>query len=173
MISLDVLFWIFVALFVFIGAMRGWAKEVLVTFAGILAVFIITVLVPLIDNDLEVIQLFWVRFAIIVALIFFGYQTPNFRRIAESGRLARSQARDVILGALFGGLNGYIIFSTIWSYMASAGYPFSQITAPDTASEAGQAAIRILNAAIPNLLVAPRIYFAIAIALGFVLVVLI
>ncbi len=44
MISLDVIFWMFVVLFAIIGLMRGWAKELLVTFAVILALFIITVL---------------------------------------------------------------------------------------------------------------------------------
>ncbi len=44
MISLDVIFWLFIILFGIIGLMRGWAKEMLVTFAVILALFIVTVL---------------------------------------------------------------------------------------------------------------------------------
>jgi len=173
MISLSTLFWIFVVLFIFIGAMRGWAKEVLVTFSGVLSIFIVTVLLPLIDDSLQSTTLFWVRFSIVVGCIFFGYQTPNFRRIAESGRMLRNAGRDVIMGAIFGGFNGYMIFGTLWFYLAEAGYPFPEIAAPDPASEAGMAAIKILEAALPNFLTVPNIYYAIAISLGFLLVMLI
>jgi hypothetical protein len=44
MISLTVLFWVFIILFAIIGAMRGWSKELLVTFSVILALFLIEVL---------------------------------------------------------------------------------------------------------------------------------
>ena len=44
MISLLVVFYIFVILFAIIGAMRGWAQELLVTFSVILAFFLIHVL---------------------------------------------------------------------------------------------------------------------------------
>ena len=37
MVTLNFLFWMFVILFGVIGAMRGWAKELLVTFSAILA----------------------------------------------------------------------------------------------------------------------------------------
>ncbi len=41
MISIVVLFGILIALFAIIGAVRGWAKELLVTSAIILALFIL------------------------------------------------------------------------------------------------------------------------------------
>ena len=44
MISLTFVFWMFIVLFAIMGAMRGWAKELLVSFSIILALFIITVL---------------------------------------------------------------------------------------------------------------------------------
>lgn len=44
MIGLAAIFWMFVILFAIIGAMRGWAKELLVTFSAILAMFIISVI---------------------------------------------------------------------------------------------------------------------------------
>ncbi len=37
MVSLIVIFWMYVILFAIIGGMRGWAKELLVTFSVILA----------------------------------------------------------------------------------------------------------------------------------------
>ncbi len=55
MVSLIVVFWMYVILFAIIGAMRGWARELLVAFSVILALFIISVLenfVPFIRNIL-------------------------------------------------------------------------------------------------------------------------
>ena len=45
MINLSVLFWIAI-MFALIGAMRGWAKEVLVTSGVIVALFLVTILEP-------------------------------------------------------------------------------------------------------------------------------
>ena len=44
MISISVVFWIFMIIFFLIGALRGWGKELLVTFSIILALFIIQVI---------------------------------------------------------------------------------------------------------------------------------
>ena len=44
MISILSAFWMFVILFGLIGAMRGWAKELLVVFSVVLAFFLIYVL---------------------------------------------------------------------------------------------------------------------------------
>ena len=44
MISLVVLFGIFIVLFAVIGAMRGWAKELLVTSAVVLGLFLNAIL---------------------------------------------------------------------------------------------------------------------------------
>ena len=173
MISLTVLFYIIVGLFFFIGAMRGWTKEVLVTFSGILAIFISTVILPLVYGNMQPLILFWVRFGILIACILFGYQTPNLRRIEESGRFLRNQARDIVMGAIFGAFNGYLIFGSAWYYLAAAGYPFPEIAAPEVATTAGEAAVRILNLAMPNLLQVPAIYFAIAIAFVIVMVIFI
>ena len=43
MISLAVLFYIFIFIFALIGAIRGWAKEVIATFSVFLGLFVITV----------------------------------------------------------------------------------------------------------------------------------
>ena len=44
MMTLTFAFWLFVVLFASIGAMRGWAKELIVTFSVILALFFLEVL---------------------------------------------------------------------------------------------------------------------------------
>lgn len=178
MVQLNVLFWFFVIQFAAIGMMRGWAKELLVTFAAILALFIIQVLeifVPFIKEMAAQpgTTIFWLRALILIGLVLFGYQSPNIPRLAGSGRFARERFQDALLGVLLGALNGYIIFGSLWYYLDNAGYPFPIITAPDMTGAAGEATQRLLNAFAPHLLGTPQIYFAVAIAFAFVLMVLI
>lgn len=179
MIELSAVFWMYVILFALIGGMRGWARELLVTFSVVLGMFIINVLerfVPFVRDTLPLTapnSLFWMRTIIIVSLVFFGYQTPKLPKLAESGRFARDRLQDSLLGIFLGGFNGYLIVGSIWHYMNAANYPFSIITAPVPGTPIGDAAIRILAFLPPHLLGSPAIYFAVAIAFVFVLVVFI
>jgi len=170
MVSLPVFFWIFIALFTIIGAIRGWAKELMVTFSGVVAIFIIVVLLPLVNKSLSEQSLFWAQMVIFALVIFFGYQTPNFRRLAESGRFIRDTLRDTVFGAMIGAANGYIIIGSLWYYMDKAGYPMTSITAPDPTSAVGQAAEKILAVVPPAFMQGTLIYFAIGIAFVIVLV---
>jgi len=179
MISINVVFWIMVILFALIGGMRGWAREILVTFAVILGQFILTVLerfVPFVRDTLPVeapTSLFWLRIIIVLVLVFFGYQTPNIPRIAASGRFVRERLQDLLLGFFLGAVNGFLIWGTVWFYMNDAGYPFSIVSAPDPASTFGQEALRLMPYLAPHWLGTPTIYFAVAIAFVFVMVVFI
>ena len=176
MLSLTFVFWLFVVIFAVIGAMRGWAKELLVTFAVILALFIITVMerfVPFIRDALAGTARFWLRSGILLALIFFGYQTPNLPRLAGNTRFARERLQDTLLGLFLGALNGFLIIGSIWFYLHEAQYPFPYITAPDPNTAMGEAAIKLLPLLPPQWLGTPAIYFAVAVAFVFVLVVFI
>lgn len=179
MIGLNVLFWIFVILFGLIGSMRGWAKELLVSFAVILALFFIKVLeafVPFIRDTLLFnpgAPLFWMRIGILTALVFFGYQSPNIPRLASGNRFARERLQDTLLGLFLGALNGYLIFGTLWFYLHESGYPFPIIIPPQPGTAIGEAADRIIPILPPRWLGTPAIYFAVAIAFAFVLVVFI
>lgn len=176
MISLSVLFWMFIVLFALIGAMRGWAKEILVTSGVILAVFVVTILetfIPFISDSLTEESRFWVRMAVLAVLTFFGYQGPNIPRLIESGKFVRDRFQDVLLGIFLGAVNGYMIFGSAWYYLAEADYPFSWITAPSDVTEAGVQALRLIEILPPQWLVTPLIYIAVAIAFVFVLVVFI
>lgn len=56
MVSLSFVFWMYVILFSIIGGMRGWAKELLVTFSVILALTFTTLLdhyVPFVRDVLK------------------------------------------------------------------------------------------------------------------------
>ena len=174
MVTLDAFFWILVFVFGMIGLMRGWAKEVLVTFACVLGLFIITLLQqfePQIVSALSVnnsTALFWFRSAIVGVLVFFGYQTPNLSRLASGGRFVREKLQDSLLGLFLGGINGFLIIGTLWYFLNAAQYPFPLlITAPAPDSNATQ----LLALLPPEWLGVPVIYFAVALAFAFVLVV--
>jgi uncharacterized membrane protein required for colicin V production len=178
MVSLTVMFWMFVMLFAIIGAMRGWARELMVTFSVILAMFIIVLLETYAPPfrptaTLDDATRFWIRFSIVLLSVFFGYQTPNIRALAGA-RFARERLQDILLGFILGGINGYLVVGTIWYYMDTANYPFEPyFTAPDGGTEMGRAAIELLEHMPPTYLDAPLIYFAVAIAFLFVVVVFI
>jgi hypothetical protein len=164
-----------VVLFGLIGMMRGWAKELLVSFSMVLALAFSRLLesyVPFI-KDLPVTELpmFWLRLAIIVTLVFFGYQTTGLPHF--TGKLRREKLQDSLLGFILGAVNGFLIFGSIWAFMDQAKYPFIYITAPDGKTEMGKAALNLLPALAPHLLGEPAIYFAALLCFIFVLVVFI
>ncbi len=176
MISLSVLFWVFVIMFALIGAMRGWAKEILVLAGTILALFLISIIetyIPLVKNNLTDMSSFWMRIGILLALTFFAYQGPNMPRMIESRRFARDRFSDVLLGFFIGSFNGYMIFGSIWYFLIKAGYPFAWITPPDPVTEAGQTAFRLIEILPPQILTTPAIYIAVAVSFAVILVVLI
>ena len=175
MISLNILLIVFVILFAVIGAMRGWAKELLVSSAVILTIFILTIFekyVSLFKNNImqSDTTLFWVRLGILGALVLFAYQTPNIPRLSTSERFMRHYLQDGLLGFVFGALNGYLIFGTLWFFMDAAGYPLSNIiTAPEAGSALEQTFQEVLSLLPPSLLGTPAIYFAVAVAFVFIL----
>jgi hypothetical protein len=164
----------YVILFAVIGGLRGWAKEILVSFSVILALAFTALLehyVPFVRDVLlpqKSPTLFWLRTIILIMLVFFGYQTVNFNRFA--GKLARERLEHAILGTVIGAVNGYLIAGTIWFYMADANYPFSNIASAPTGTIAAIAS-NMLKYMPPRLLGIPGIYFAVVVAFIFVIVV--
>jgi uncharacterized membrane protein required for colicin V production len=176
MVSLSFVFWMYVVLFGIIGGMRGWAKEMLVSFSVILALTFITLLSNYVPFIRDVLQkdnkelYFWLRSIILGVLVFFGYQTPNISRFAA--KMTREKLQDIILGAVLGALNGYLIAGTIWFYMKDASYPFPNVVAAPTGNLA-KLADAMLQYMPPSVLGIPGIYFAVVIAFMFVIVVFI
>jgi uncharacterized membrane protein required for colicin V production len=176
MISIHIVFWMFVILFAVIGALRGWAKEVLVTFSLVLSIFFLSILekfAPGIEKSVAgegVKNLFWIRFAVTVGLAIFGYQSVSIPQISASPRLMRGNLPDTLLGLFIGVVNGFLITGTIWFYLNAAKYPLSIITAPQAGTAAGDAALKMIPYLAPAWLGAPAIYFAIAVSFGLVIV---
>jgi hypothetical protein len=177
-ISLTYVFWMFVILFAIIGAMRGWAKELMVSFSVILAITFINLIenyMPSIQETimLDPVSLFWMRAGILGFLVFFGYQTPKIPRLVE--KFYRERLQDALLGIFIGAINGYLIGGSIWYFLSAAGYPFPIISDP---LASGIPAVvdstnMILAFLPPAFLVVPLIYFIVVIAFIFVLVVFI
>jgi hypothetical protein len=164
----------YVILFAVIGAMRGWAKELLVAFSVILSLSLNHVLrkyIPLARDLAETDpSLFWVRTIILVVLVYFGYQTVvSIPHLAS--RAARERLQDTLFGAFLGGINGYLIAGSILYYVHIADYAFQKVIIKPTDPELLQAVNQIMLYMPPQLLGEPGIYFAIILAFVFVIVV--
>ncbi len=175
MMSILYVFWMYVVLFAVIGAMRGWAKELLVSFSVILALTTNHVLrryIPLvIALPAESSSLFWIRAMILVTLVYFGYQTViSVARLAS--RAARERLQDTLFGVFMGAINGYLISGTILFYLHEANYPFADVVSAPTGSVLESVQV-MMNWMPPHILGEPGIYFAVLISFIFVIVVFI
>jgi len=180
MMSIVYLFWMYVFLFAVIGAMRGWAKELMVSFSVVTALAVNMLLekyIPLVRNLVDPAQptvdalsaQFWVRTLILTALVYFGYQTVSISRFAS--KAVRERLQDSMFGAVLGGFNGYLIAGSILFYNHMANYPFPEIVSPATDPVILQTIGRMMEYMPPRFLGEPGIYFAVIIILIFIIVV--
>lgn len=173
MMSIIYIFWMYVCLFAVIGAMRGWAKELLVSFSVITALAVNLLLekyIPLVrDLDDASSSVFWIRTLILLSLVYFGYQTVAIARFAS--KAVRERLQDSLFGAVLGGVNGYLVAGTVLFYNHVADYPYKHIISPATDAAVVQAIDTMLKYMPPRLLGEPGIYFAVIIVLIFIIVV--
>lgn len=174
MMSIVYVFWMYVILFAVIGAMRGWAKELLVAFSVILSLALNHVLrkyVPLASNMAEFDpSLFWVRTIILLVLVYFGYQTVvSIPHLAS--RAAREKLQDTLFGAFIGAINGYLVSGSILYYVHIADYSFQNVISKPTDPNLLQTVNQMMLYMPPQLLGEPGIYFAVILCMVFVLVV--
>ena len=174
MMSIVYIFWMYVILFAIVGGMRGWAKELLVSFSVILALALNHVIrryIPIAANMAESdATLFWVRTIVLLILVFFGYQTViSISRLAS--KAARERLQDTLFGVILGAFNGYLIAGTILYYMHVADYPFASVITRPQDPALLQTVNQMMLYMPPQLLGEPGIYFAVILAFIFVLVV--
>jgi len=174
MMSIVYVFWMYVILFGVIGAMRGWAKELLVAFSVILSLALNHVLrkyIPLAANMAETDpSLFWVRTIILLVLVYFGYQTVvSIPHLAS--RAAREKLQDTLFGGIVGGINGYLVSGSVLYYVHIADYSFQNVITKPTDPNLLQTVNQMMLYMPPQLLGEPGIYFAVILAMVFVLVV--
>jgi len=174
MVPLETVFLGLVIFFALIGALRGWAKELLVIFSVILARFIefvVLVYVPVLSKSLQSLQQsepktwFYVRLMIFAILVAFGYATTVLS--ARLGARARKEKlQDTLLGLFLGALNGYLVVGVLWGFLHELGYQIWGISGP--ISEAGQNMLTYLPM---DWLQGPSLFVGVALSFAFVLIV--
>lgn len=131
MISLASLMWANAIFFAFLGAFRGWSRELIGTAGIILGVFAIFQFDALLRGTIYLLmspdQIFGVQI-----LIFFGIVSVAYRiQSTVDSEDGRSRIQSSILGAFVGFANGYFIAGSTWYFLDINRYPFPQlITAP-------------------------------------------
>lgn len=195
------MFWLMVAFFALIGALRGWTREVIATSGLVLSLFALNQFGPFLINLLgltgEILtnaageavpvarRQFYLLAAIHLFITFFSYQGPAFagRRLADRLRV-RDNIQDKLLGALIGGMNGYLIVGTLWAFLeyqiispgnwqrlaAGINYPFDPAVIARPGLDSAAAA---LVANLPPPLLAPYLPFLVVIVFLFVIIVMI
>jgi uncharacterized membrane protein required for colicin V production len=180
MMSIVYIFWMYVILFAVIGAMRGWAKELLVAFSVVTALAVNLLLekyIPIVRNlaiqenpTADTLKaLFVIRVTILIPLVYFGYQTVSLARLAS--KAARERLQDALFGGVLGGFNGYLIAGTVLYYNHEARYPYPNIISRATDPSIVETVERMMNTMPPRFLGEPTIYFAVIIILIFIIVV--
>ena len=111
MIPLSTFFWLWVAAFGVIGALRGWTKELLVTLSVIVALFlrwVFTGPVPFVNaflNSRTPVEQFYIYSILVIVMTVAGYAGP----VASSylaGKARREKLQDILLGFVIGAFNG-------------------------------------------------------------------
>jgi uncharacterized membrane protein required for colicin V production len=129
MIQLSTFLWFMIGLFAVVGYLRGWTKEWIATAGIVFALFTLKQLETVIIDPLTQGQhhsKFYLQAAILIGLAFISYQTPPERFSRGSRRSSnRENLQESILGALLGGINGYLLFGALWWYMDNLEYPLS------------------------------------------------
>lgn len=127
MIPILTVFICFLFLFAVIGSLRGWAKEIIVVFSVILALFIEHVFLNFIGplkalfNSMPRQSQFYTRTALLVIVTIFGYASPSV--VARFGaKVARERLQDILLGFFLGLINGFLIIGTLLSFLNAVHY---------------------------------------------------
>lgn len=174
MVPLETVFIGWIIFFAIIGALRGWAKELLVTFSVILAAFIeyvIVAYVPVLSAALQILRQtdprtwFYIRLMIFAILVSFGYAT-TLLSARLGARARREKLQDSLLGMFLGAINGYLVIGMIWGFLDELGYAIWGISGPQTPG-----AVNITNYLPSDILQGPSLFVAVAVAFAFVLIV--
>jgi uncharacterized membrane protein required for colicin V production len=147
MIQLALLVYLLAGFFAYVGWQRGWTKEV-ISLAGItLGIFALwhfrTLITVTLFGDIPRGQVFYIQCFIFIGIVFFAYQT---RGLAERAgrREDREELQSKVLGAVVGGVNGWLIGGTIWYFLDSAAYPLNPLVVAPTAGSSSAAMVSSL-----------------------------
>ncbi|MBI3153762.1 MAG: hypothetical protein HYZ21_16650 [Chloroflexi bacterium] len=167
------LLWASVIALGFIGANRGWVKELLLTFGLILSIAInkLIVLIPIVgrleDGNTS---LFWIRLVITATMAYFGYQAVvSIQHLSFKSN--RERLQDSLFGASLGAINGYLLMGSIWYYLHVMGYTDLGFLPPTLGTLAGDASLLVINYLPPYLFSGVGLFLAVILVIVFVLVV--
>jgi len=127
MMPIHTVFGILVALFAIVGSLRGWAKELIVAFSVILALFVEHVLLAFLPpvaalfQNMEPQSQFYTRAAIFLIIAVFGYASPTIST-RLGAKIARERLQDLLLGFFIGAVNGYLVIGTLLAFLSIAHY---------------------------------------------------
>jgi hypothetical protein len=145
MINATVVFWVMIGIFGFVGLMRAWQKEVIATASIVLALFALsqlnsvarlTSVVPdaKLDGldqvrqqqavDAVKVNRFAVQAIPFLVITFFGYMGPTITRQFQPGKFqdkARVGVQEGVVGFLIGGINGWLVISTLARFAFNMG----------------------------------------------------
>ncbi len=185
MIPIVTVFGGLVVLFGLIGSLRGWAKEIIVAFSVILALFVEHVLInfvlPLIGitfGTLPQAGQFYAKAILFVIIAIFGYASPTLSS-QLAGKVARERLQDFLLGFFLGLLNGFLVIGSLLSFLNTAGYGITAASPEGIGGinppAAGSPSAELMQSLPPQLIErsSAMLYIAVAAAFVFVIVVFI
>jgi len=127
MIPIHTIFSSLIIMFAVIGSLRGWAREIIVAFSVILALFVEHVLLTFVKPlgtlfaGLPAQSQLYTRATLFLVITIFGYASPTIA--ARLGaKVARERLQDLLLGFFLGVLNGFLIIGTLLSMLSAAHY---------------------------------------------------
>ncbi len=194
MVTISFFFWTLIVLFGFIGAMRGWAKEMLVSFSLVMALFVMQVALTYVGpvkklwGALGGTTQFYTASLVMILFALAGYHIPNKSGSSRGSRPGPGPGQgpmrkksigeslqNMMVGGFLGAGNGYLLVGTIWFFLHLASYPVPEylMTSPQAGDSAGDAALKMIDLLPPAWLQGPVLYVAVAVVFTFVIIVLI
>lgn len=149
MIELNALLIGFILMFALIGYFRGLPRELISGAGVIVALFALyqfdgTIRGTLLVQVNQQTQ-FLVQMIIFLGIVFFAYQDRSMgRRLNLERNDGRNDLQSAMLGAIVGGVNGWLVFGSIWYFMWDNGYPLSPFISAPLEGSASAATITAL-----------------------------
>lgn len=132
--------------FMFIGYMRGWTRELLSVLGIVLGLFIVHQLNVALSDRIggTPTQQFLIEALVILLSGYFAYANPSFftpPQFRGRDRVYMPQRvgfQDGVLGALVGAYNGYLLAGSLWYYLDEHGYPLGYFKIPQLDTRAAE-----------------------------------
>jgi len=171
MIALHSVFWLLVLLFAFIGALRGVAKELLVSASIVGIMFLFSLLqqfAPAIWESFtqDPVTGFFIETVAIGLAALFGYAGPALS-VQLAGRAKREKGVEIIAGFAAGAVNGWLIAGSVLFFLHRAGYPFPEFMQPPGPNSP---VMELLPWMPPALMKPPLLYFMVVVVLFILLI---